>query len=284
MIGRKATVGLSLLCALMFCALAAQSASAQVGTKAEKTTAFTCVAKAKGDFSDAHCDKKVTPGTGSFGHVEIKPGETTEIEVTNEGTANETKEAEVATLKGTLGGVTVHITCAVATTNGASKPSWIENVDTSGKHTVKGRVVIRFSSCTLHKPLKCVVKEPIETIALFEGVEELGAGKKEMGLEFKPENAAEPFAALTLENKGAESCALNGKKLEVFGSAIATGMPAPTEAHSGATSMYETEKEMQTLEVGKGTGQKAEFLGTFTTRMKEKTVGKENPISLTTVT
>ena len=76
MIGRRATVGLSLLCALAFCAFAAQSASA---AKAVNTTAFTCVEGATKDFSDAHCDTKVTAGTGQYGHVVIPQGTTTEV-------------------------------------------------------------------------------------------------------------------------------------------------------------------------------------------------------------
>jgi hypothetical protein len=81
-----------------------------------------------------------------------------------------------------------------------------------------------------------VVKEPIERRFLFEGVEKLGVNKDTMGVEFKGDpNESEPIFALTLENKGAEKCALAGKKLEVFGTAIATGKPSPKEKHSGAT-------------------------------------------------
>jgi hypothetical protein len=43
MIGRRATLGLSLLSALLVCALVAQSASAIEATKSKRTTAFTCV-------------------------------------------------------------------------------------------------------------------------------------------------------------------------------------------------------------------------------------------------
>jgi hypothetical protein len=68
MSGRKAIVGLSLLCALVFCAFGAATASAAGGS-----TAFTCVkGAASADFEDEHCDKGKVGG--GFGHVEIAPG------------------------------------------------------------------------------------------------------------------------------------------------------------------------------------------------------------------
>lgn len=298
MIGRRATVGLSLLCALMFCALAAQSATAQkVGiekvVKAVNTTAFTCVKGGGEDFADAHCDEKVG---GKFGHAKIDPGSKTDIEVSNAETANKTTEAASATLKGVLAGVTVEVTCKTASPG--KETSYIENVnhEAAKQHTVKGTISVAFSGCEVKKPAKCVVKEPIETLAEFQGVEGLKlqtpgeppvVHENTMGVEFKGDpNEEAAFAKLTLENKGAEKCALAGKVLEVFGTAIATGTPAPTQAnkHSGATSVFEPGNGMQTLEVGKGTGQKAEFTGTFTTRMAEVNKVKQDPISLTTNT
>jgi hypothetical protein len=78
----QTTICFSLVSALMFCALAAQGASA---AEAKNTTAVTCV-KNGGllDFKDAHCDETVEPGTGEFGHVELTNTVegTTEIHIT----------------------------------------------------------------------------------------------------------------------------------------------------------------------------------------------------------
>ena len=94
MIGRRAVVGLALLCALAFSAIAASSALA-----VEETTAYTCV-ETPGDFSDAHC-KSGPPG--KFSHVEITPETTTEIEFSNKELGASTKEELSSTLEVTTG-------------------------------------------------------------------------------------------------------------------------------------------------------------------------------------
>jgi hypothetical protein len=280
MIGRRTAVGLSLLCALAFCAFAAQSALA---AKAKNTTAVTCV-KGGGakDFKDAHCDEKVTPETGQFGHVAFSLNATTEVEVNNSETKNNTTEPESAILKGTLAGAEAEVTCKTATSEGAAKASWIENKEHSAakEHTFLGTVAVRFKECQVKKPAKCTVKEPIEVKSVIEGVEGLtfGANKEAMGVEFKPDGEGEsvPFAELTFE--GAE-CALKGLTFQVLGTAIGTGTPIPTKEnkHSGATTVFEAGNEMQKLTLG---GKPATFTGKFTTRMTKK----ENPIALTTTT
>ncbi len=279
MIGRRATAGLALLCALLFSAFAVQSASAQVGKAATNTTAFTCV-KGGGnlDFKDAHCDEFVGVEKGEYGH-ELIPAGTTAIEVTNEGTSgSKTETALPAVLTTTHLAVGVEISCAVV----SSSNSWIQNVDSKeNKHTVEGTVKVEFSKCTTVKPAKCTVKEPIPTVAKFKGVEGLKTGEKAntMGVEFT-QDEGKNFAEITFE--GAE-CVFKGKTFPVTGTAIATGKPAPTEKHSGATSVYvpnakaKAEDEMETL---KFSTSEAGFKGTFTTRMAEK----GNPITLTTVT
>ena len=282
MIGRKAAVGLSLLCALLLCAFAAQTASA---AKAINTTAFTCIAKEKGDFEDEHCDKKVTLGTGKFGHVPItaKNGETTKVTVTNEKTANKTTEPSSQLLKGSLAGATVEITCKKA--HGTGELHNIEHAATK-EHTVTGIVLIEYTGCEAKKPAKCTVKEPIEVKAAGEGVEGLGAGKNEMGAEYKPEGGGKTFTTIT--PSGAE-CALKETPLEVQGTAIATGGTATqTEKHGGATSVFTTEmtkgvgceKEVPTSGLCIG-GKAAEFSGSVTTVMDD---AERKPLSVTTVT
>jgi hypothetical protein len=168
--GRKSILGLSLLSALLVCALAAQGASAAWQT-ATKTTAFTCV-KNGGvrDFAagDSHCSKaKVTPETGEFGHVEIAPnGGHTKTVTTNETTGG---AVEPAVLTSSLLGATVKITCKkVANAGGEAgeNANWLENVQTVEgavtKHDVAGHLSIAFTECTQEgQGTKCKVKEPL---------------------------------------------------------------------------------------------------------------------------
>lgn len=263
---RKAVAGLSLLSALLFCALAAPGASA--AHISENTTAFTCV-KGGGslDFSDAHCDVTTTPGKGEYGHVLIPEGKT-EIEVTNEKTANKTTESAVFTLKSTLSGILTHTDCSTATGTGT-----IENSTTGKNHKVSGTLNLNVTNCTVTKPAKCSVKEPIVWEVNFTGVDELNGAEKNMGLEFAPP-AGKNFTEITFE--GAE-CALKGKTFGVSGSAIGTGGPGGNAKESGATWVFSPEKEMQKLIWG---GQPDEFSASLTPKMK----GGGNPISLTTVT
>lgn len=255
MTGRRTTAGLSLLCALLVCAFAAQSASA---AKAVNTTAFTCV-KGSGniDFKDAHCNEKVAAGTGEYGHVAIE----------NNTTRGITFRGHLA-LKGKLIGLTIELTCELHITGS------FHNVASSGNHTLTAQVKLKLK-CTLSKPSKCVVNEPIEGAAVFEGVEGLGPEKNTMGLEFKPEVGGTLFE-VTFKNKGAESCALNNKTFPVSGTAIATGTPTPTEKHSGATAVFTHAMTAETLFFG---GEKAGIESTTEVMSEEGT-----SIALTTVT
>ena len=263
MIGRKAVIGLSLLSALLFCAFAAQSASAAA---AKNTTAVTCV---KGgtdlDFKDEHCDEKVAKGTGSFSHVAIAPGTKTTISVTNAKTANKTTEAAPTILKGSIFGVKSEIVCKTVSGEGT-----LTNEESGKEHKVSGTVTANFTSCTVNKPAGCKVKEPITTTSSTAGVEELGAGKNEMGLEFKP-TEGEVFSEVTLEG-----CLLAGK-YKTTGTAIGTGTPAPTEKHSGTTNVFTNAMTKETLKLA---GNPAEISSSTTVTMS----GGGNPIALTTTT
>jgi hypothetical protein len=263
MIGRKAAVGLSLLCALLVCAFAAQSAFATAGIN---TTAVTCTEGATvKDFSDAHCDNKVEKGT--FGHTAIANGVKTEISVTNAKTKNNTTESTPAIQKGTIFGVKSEITCTVVGGTGT-----LENTEPASKqHKVTGTVNAEFTKCTVNKPaLGCKVKEPIKVTSNVEGVEGLGAGKNEMGLEFKP-SAGETFAEITLEG-----CILSGT-FKVTGTAIGTGTPAPTEKHSGTTNVFTNAMTKETLKLA---GNPAEISSTTTVTRKSDGA----PVALTTAT
>src|ERR1043166_4096070 len=234
MTGRRAVVGLTLLCALLLSALAAQSASATKGT-----TAFPCTSSAGiDDFSDAHCDNGVEKG--SYGHVYTEPGQEVEIELTNSKTKTETKESTPAILKGTLAGVKFETTCTTVSGTGKSTNKVIAEV----MQNEGTGLAIKYSGCTVNKPAGCKVKEPIEITGSSITVENLGAGKTDMGVQFKPK-AEKPFGEVTLE--GTE-CALKGKSFPLEGTMIATGSRGSTEAvaSSGATLVFTNEMTKET--------------------------------------
>ncbi|HEX6667313.1 MAG TPA: hypothetical protein VF081_12030 [Solirubrobacterales bacterium] len=122
--GRRAIVGLCMLCALLVSAFAAQSASAISGT-----TAFTCK-KGSGTLRGEHC---LTTGTAAaeYGHVAIGQDKKTEVTVTNETTEG---IREPLVVKLTIGGVP--LSGKINTINGFGS---LENkVSAFGEHYVSG--------------------------------------------------------------------------------------------------------------------------------------------------
>lgn len=270
---RRASAGLLLLCALVFCAFAAQSASA---APAKNTTAFTCVeGGGQKDFLDPHCDQKVVAGQGKFGHIPIPLNQTTEITVTNAKTKNETIESSPTVFKFILGGKPIEISCK--TVHGIGT---MHNVEPLLKeHKVTGTLTVKATECKVLKPLKCFVKEPIEYKTEFEGVEELGPEKNTHGIEFKPHaEGGGPLITITLE--GLE-CPFKGVVVPINGTMVATGAPNPKEQHSGATLIFTPEMTKETLKVGE---LPAEHSGALTLRMAPVLGQEQNPISFTTVT
>lgn len=274
MIGRRAAVGLSLLCALLFCAFAAQSASA---AKSTNTTAVTCVPSEKGGFNDAHCDIPNAGGTGKFTHEAIPLNETKTVNATNQKVTNETKEHEAVRLNGSIGLTKVEISCTTLETDTSN--SFVHNVESESKHTMTGNGTAVISECTVLKPAKCIIKGPIRADANFSGAEKLGAAENEMGVEFVGANAEETFAEVTFE--GAE-CALKGQTYKVKGSMIGTSGPgtesSQTNKWSGATIVFTAKKEMEKLKLGSGTAE----VSTIVT--PTGTGGGANPIPITTTT
>lgn len=265
MMGRRAAVGLSLVCSLLICAFAAQTA---FGAAATNTTAVTCTEGAGSkDFSDAHCDTSVGAEKGKFGHTALKAGESIEVSVTNAKTQNNTTEANPAIQKGSLFGVKSEITCKTVSGSGS-----LENKESGKEHKITGSITAEFTSCTVNKPagFGCKVKEPITVKSSVEGVEGLGAGKNEMGLEFKP-SEGETFAEITLT-----SCIFAGT-FKVTGTAIGTGNPAPTAKHSGTTNVFTNAMTKETLKMA---GAAAEI--SSATTVTTKTGG--SPVALTTTT
>lgn len=262
MIGRKSVLSLSLLSVLAFCAFGAQSASAAWQT-ATHTTAFTCVKGGGGlDFKDPHCKEGVTPGTGEYGHVAIKAGETTPIKITNETTPGQA--ATPAVLTGSLFGATVKITCNTVANNPA-KESWQTNLETktAGEvidHDVHGTSGINFSGCKVEgNGATCKVKEPVATTTFVNAEEEPTTGN--MALNFTPDPAGSAYAVIEFEG----GCLVF--KTEVKGSARGTV--------EGATINFKPEDESLTA-----FGNAATFTGKFT--VSNATSG--TPLSTTTVT
>jgi hypothetical protein len=294
MMGRRAVVGLSLLSVLVFCAFAAQSASAAL-TTSKNTTAFTCVKdpEKKGDFNKAHCDfgDTVTPGTGEYKHDLIKVGETTTIDGTNNNVTpgplgEPTAKSEPALLTGELAGAKLEIECTTVKNN--TKNSWIRNAEPEKKqHTFEGTIETEFSTCNVKLLKSCTVAEPIVTKAILHGVEGLEGPTKgpkgevlepnAMGVEFIGEGPEETFTEI--EFKG-ELCALKNLKFPVKGKAIGTNGPTTESDQSnketGSTLVFTPKFKMQELKLGPNP---AEFHAIATPKMPEG-----NPISLTTAT
>ncbi len=282
--GRRAVIGLSLLCALLFSAFAVQSASATVGT-----TAFTCVSGGgEKDFADAHCDEP--KAGGGFGHVAIGES-TTLVELTNAKTANKTTEAKHALFKSTSGGIAIEITCTTAQGE-ASLKNIAKGPD--GGMAVEGKEggTLNFSGCKMPKPVNagkeelCKVAEPIKTTGSSITRVLQGPEKNTMGVEFKPtvkEEKAQAFVELAFENIPGKACFLAGKVIPVTGTAMATGARGPSNSvnSSGGTLLFTTAMTKETLKFGAAA---AEFEASITVSMTNEVDKKttENPITLTT--
>jgi len=271
--GLRAIFALALLCALLSSACAAQSASASL---AKNTTAFTCV-KGGGetDFSDAHCDKFVGAKNGEYGHLAIKVGETTKVIFTNASTANSTKESTPAIFKAEPFKVKTEITCNTVKGEGT-----VTNEEPEAKvHRGSGSGTTEGTACSVQKPAKCTVKEPIVVSAEAVPLEELGVGKNEMGGELRPVGGGKTFTTVTLE--GSE-CSLKGKPFNVEGTAIGTaGTATQTERQSGTTAVFTNEMTKETLKVG----EKPAEMSLVATARRAPVEGKEqNPIAGTTAT
>jgi hypothetical protein len=253
MIGRRAIVGLSLLCALLFSAFAVQSAAATAGAN---ITAFTCEPVAIGKYEDAHCDRRVDTANG-YEHKLIT--EKTPLEPTNVTTGGATS---TQVLEGSPFKVATKIECKTLTGEGT-----VENSEPEAKkHKIRGSGTLNYTNCTVVKPTPCTLKEVVATIGSVETTEGLTGPKGEanaMGLDFNsPEG--KPFTTITLE--GAE-CPLKGSPFPVEGFVTLTNGPGTEEAQnkawSGATAVVTP--AMSSLTAG---GRPATYSGIATYKMK----------------
>jgi hypothetical protein len=240
MIGRKATVGLSLLCALVCCAFAAPGAQAAKGT-----TAKTCVkAGPEHLYADAHCGKK----TGGEFELQdtITPGTKTAIVGTNAKTQNNTTEAKISTLKATSFGIEVVISCT-----GVSSTGEIENKAGPPMSVVGKNIVVTYTGCVVTKPVEvCKVHSPGKTAGnistnKLEGIAgTMNETTGEMSGIFQPEGGG-AFVELQFENETGKICGL--PNTNVSGSVESTNpdgsVPTPKAsptAEGAATLTFET--------------------------------------------
>lgn len=279
MTGRKAIAGLSLLCALAFCAFGAANASAKGTTAGECSSA----APTK-DFEDAHCDK-VKSG-GSFGHILFPAGTATKVTAVNDLTG--TKSSFILRLK--FATILTEITCENVSVTGT-----ITNIDTSGSMSLSfGIFVFTFSGCKVLAPASAVgkctatiaktetkVSDPMN-IGLGEERELPQGGKIKVLQEGKGTEMALKLAAAigtkltTLTIAGAECpAALKGEKT-IEGSLLAVGGRGGAEAttSSGATATFTA---ASTLGGFTFAGNPATLEGTLTFRKEGG-----NPLTITT--
>ena len=133
--GRRAIVGLCLLCAMAFSAIAAQSAVAAKGT-----TLFTCTEAAETKtFGSGDCN---TAGA-KFGHVEVPQGVTTHVAL---------KNTSVVKLKTTIGGTAVTLETNTMTGTGS-----VKNVLSGKEHWIQGSEIKLKGSGVTVSPISCGV-------------------------------------------------------------------------------------------------------------------------------
>jgi len=278
MIGRKAIVGLSLLCALCFCAFAASSASAK------GTTAGECKsASGSKDFKDAHCDEEVAAGTGSFGHVLF--ANNTAVTYTGVNDTTGTKTPWMMEYK--IAGIVVTVECKEVTSKGT-----VTNEEVGGVMKIKfGDIKFTSKECTVPTQPLCTVEVPAfesgvtDPMNLGKVNEKEGpTGEKvkydeekqgtEMGLKFKA-TEGETFATLVFAGAECPAFLKGAKVLKGFFYGTSKGR-ANTEAtsSSGATLTFSKESTIGGFSFA---GNPATLVGTLTLRKEGG-----NPLIITT--
>jgi len=255
--GRRATVALSLLCMLLFCAFAAPNAVAVM----KGTTAYECKAVAVGaEFEDEHCGKGQAGGKG-WKYEKLAAGQT-QLKVSNNKTG---AEVSFPALTGTIEKKAFVIQAAAFST--CTNKAFLENKETSKIMEAAGETCGEFTGVEVLEPVGCLIKG--ETIKLNEKtkgktvVKENAKKEQEMLIEFTPP-VGKPFASFTFEGG---LCALLGVTAEVTGS-LQANVSTNEGLLNGPTLIFNKAK---TLKVG---GNEAVFDGTFTARMQP---GAEEP-------
>jgi hypothetical protein len=251
MIGRKTVIGLSMLCALVVCAIAAQAASAS-------TTAYTCanVGGTSGGFKAAHC-KPSDAGAGAFAHVAIKAGEVTAITGSDLSTAG---THTGAILKSTVAGSAIELAAKEVSGSGS-----MSNSESGGEMVASGTGKIKYSGVT-ENLLGCkVTGKPggagiVETKELAASTAGVGAG-----LKFSPKEGT-LFAEFELTE-----CIIGPITIKVFGTVLGTPDGATTNT------VHNTVTAAKTLRLQNATsGPFAGIEGTLTIKG-----ANGNPLSVT---
>jgi hypothetical protein len=256
MIGRRAMIGLCMMCALIFSAIAAQGASAA----SNGTTAFTCIESSEGvgvKWSDAHC--KTESATGKYRHVAVAENAETNVSVTNEVTSGVVSKP---LLESKQAGVAEQLTAGKVSCVGCVLTN--RKNESTGEHFVDATGKLKYTEVTVTKPSGkgCKVKGGEVT------TKELTATTAGQGdaAKFTPVTPA-IFAEFEIE--GCSTEALNGL-YKVEGSLIAEIAGATTKTtHAKVT-------EQGTLFVRE---QKAGLEGEITVN----NIASGNPLAATTV-
>jgi hypothetical protein len=275
---RRAVVGLSVLCALVFSAFAVSSASA--ATTAGECTSATGNTK---DFKDAHCDESVTAGTGAFGHILFAAGTTTNVTATNDTTGT----TDPFVLEGKVAGVVIKISCASVSATGTV-------TNNAGGTVSFGNATTSFTNCTQKAPVACegkavtvktttsVQTDPMN-LKLSSTEKEGPTGEKlkfheenaagtEMGLKFSP-LPEKPFTEITVSCPTATTAPVKGF---TYATPRRAGGSLQSTSGSGATVEFTKSSSIAGLTFAGGP---ATLEGVLTFR---KTGG--NPLVLTTTT
>ncbi len=275
MIGRKAVVGLCLLCALALSAFAPQGASAA----SNGTTLFTCKVPTGSDpapvgqkFNKAHCKDKATDNdtdaSGTFRHVPFNQDVTTEITGTSENTAGVCEES---ILRSTQSGVEEEMRspCSHILPEVGGVKSWVTNkVDaTTGEHYYEGEAWLDYTNVEVVKPAEkeCKLKNP--TLLWHLKFTTLGQGDK---VKVSPATG-EKF--VEFEIAGCTIAALNGK-YDIKGSYLVEP--------NGAT-LSTTEADVTAQGTLKKRGQTFGIAGTMTLKGKAPADAVDSALSPTTV-
>lgn len=275
MTGRRAIVGLCMLCALAFSAFAVQSASA--ATKG--LTLFTCKEPGVGEtgvgtpFNKAHCKDADTDVNGKFRHVEVPQDTTTQITGT---TVDTEGKPTTSRLKATLSGVETELVSHLAHLHpevGTAPEPWITNAKdpTTGEHYFHGETNVLYTEVTVDKPVEkgCKVKGGQITTKRLKFSSK---GLTEETVKFEP---AEGTVFAEFEVESCTVAALNGKY-------TVTGSVKGVVDGATLNFTHATTTAQNTLFVR---GAKAGFDSSVTVKGTDKAKGDvtDTPLSATTV-
>jgi len=266
-----------MLCALVFSAFAAQSASAALSG----TTGFTCKLKAVeggAGFSKAHCKTADAVASGAkYEHVAIANGTTTELTGTNELTPGE--GVKNSSLKTTVAGTAIELVATGVSGTGTMSNSLVgEEHIASGATNTSATTGITYTGVTVTAPGGgvCTAEESSGVNPGMISTKPLKASTagQGMGLKFEPASGTQ-FAEFFISGASCPAAVKGVQK--VFGTVVTTSI-------DGATSNFtETQTtEQGTLRYGAATGPKAGLEGLLTLKTRANSTEAFTPLASTT--